>query len=69
MPRLLPPGPTGRLALFAAAVCVLALIAAGVAFSQGSFLGVVWILLAGLSSNMAWFYVRKAKAQRAAAGN
>ncbi|MBV9022583.1 MAG: hypothetical protein JO362_01975 [Streptomycetaceae bacterium] len=62
-----PPHPARRIALFATVVCVLALVAAGVSFAKGSFLGVVWILLAGLSSNMAWLYVRKAKAERAAA--
>lgn len=61
------PSPTRRIALYATVVCVLALVAAGVSFARGSFLGVVWILLAGLTSNMAWFYVRKAKAERAAA--
>ncbi|MBY8886315.1 hypothetical protein K7472_15785 [Streptomyces sp. PTM05] len=53
-----------RIALFAVVVCALALAAAGVSFAQGSFLGVVWILLAGVSSNMAWFYVRRARAER-----
>ncbi len=48
-------------------VCVLSVAAAVVAFVEGSFFGVVWILLAGISSNMAWFYVRKAKVQRAGA--
>ncbi|MFC9426215.1 hypothetical protein [Streptomyces sp. NPDC056987] len=55
-----------RLALYALAVCVLTVAAAVVSFAQGSWLGVVWVLLAGLSSNMAWYYVRKAKAERAA---
>ncbi|PWI43271.1 hypothetical protein [Streptomyces sp. ICBB 8177] len=53
-----------RIALFAVVVCALALAAAGVSFAQGSFLGVVWILLAGVSSNMAWFYVRRARSER-----
>ncbi|MET9484692.1 hypothetical protein OG349_25990 [Streptomyces sp. NBC_01317] len=57
-----------RLALYALAVCALAVIAAVVSFVQGSFLGVVWLLLAGLSSNMAWYYLRRAKARRAADG-
>ncbi|MFD5751857.1 hypothetical protein [Streptomyces sp. NPDC127033] len=55
-----------RLALYALAVCVLTVAAAVVSFAQGSWLGVVWVLLAGLSSNMAWYYVRKAKVERAA---
>ncbi|WP_046509153.1 hypothetical protein [Streptomyces odonnellii] len=54
-----------RLALYAIAVCALAAIAAVVSFVQGSWLGIVWILLAGLSSNMAWYYLRRAKLERA----
>ncbi|BDH10577.1 hypothetical protein [Streptomyces hygroscopicus] len=65
MPLLPPPGPGRRLALMAFAVCVLSVAAAVVAFVAGSFFGIVWILLAGISSNMAWFYVRRAKVQRA----
>ncbi|MEU5024928.1 hypothetical protein [Streptomyces milbemycinicus] len=57
-----------RLALYALAVCVLAAVAAVVSFARGSWIGVVWILLAGLSSNMAWYYLRKAKMDRAAVG-
>ncbi|WP_329318770.1 hypothetical protein [Streptomyces sp. NBC_01262] len=55
-----------RLALYAFVVCALATAAAVVSFVQGSWLGVVWILVAGLSSNMCWYYVRKGKADRAA---
>ncbi|KAK1178701.1 hypothetical protein B7755_011470 [Streptomyces sp. NBS 14/10] len=55
-----------RLALYALTVCVLAVVAAVVSFARGSWIGVVWILLAGLSSNMAWYYLRKAKMDRAA---
>ncbi|WP_156725280.1 hypothetical protein [Streptomyces apocyni] len=55
-----------RLALYALAVCLLSVAAAVVSFVQGSWLGVVWILLAGLSSNMAWYYLRRAKAEREA---
>ncbi|MEV6951245.1 hypothetical protein [Streptomyces sp. NPDC051183] len=55
-----------RLAVFAIVVCVLAIAAAVVAFVEGSFLGIVWVLMAGVTSNMAWFYMRKAKAQKAA---
>lgn len=52
-----------RLALYALVVCVLAVVAAVVSFVQGSILlGVVWVLLVSLSSNMAWFYLRKHKA-------
>ncbi|GAA1258905.1 hypothetical protein [Streptomyces javensis] len=54
-----------RLALYTLAVCVLAIAAAVVSFARGSWLGVVWILIAGISSNMAWYYLRKARADRA----
>ncbi|MER5766675.1 hypothetical protein [Streptomyces sp. NPDC001985] len=57
-----------RLALYALVVCALAVAAAVVSFTQGLWLGVVWVLIAGLSSNMAWYYLRKAKLERAAAG-
>lgn len=53
-----------RLALYALAVCVLAVAAAVITFVQGSWLGVVWVLLAGVSSNMTWYYVRRARARR-----
>ncbi len=56
-----------RLALYALAVCALAVAAAVVSFVQGSWLGVVWVLLAGISSNMAWYYLRRARSERAAA--
>ncbi|GGW91580.1 hypothetical protein GCM10010297_11760 [Streptomyces malachitofuscus] len=54
-----------RLALYALAVCLLAVAAAVVSFVRGSvFIGVVWVLLAGLSSNMTWYYVRRGRAGR-----
>ncbi len=53
-----------RLALYALAVCVLSVAAAVVSFVQGSWLGIVWVLLAGLTSNMTWYYVRRARAGR-----
>ncbi|KAF4410176.1 hypothetical protein [Streptomyces lycii] len=56
-----------RLALFAFAVCVLATAAAVVSFVQGDWIGIVWVLMVGVSSNMAWFYHRRAKAEREAA--
>lgn len=52
-----------RLALYALVVCALAVAAAVVSFVEGSFLGIVWVLLAGLSSNMAWYYIRRAKVE------
>ncbi|MFD3333274.1 hypothetical protein ACFWV1_11605 [Streptomyces sp. NPDC058700] len=61
------PTPMPRLALYALVVCALAVAAAVVSFVQGSFLGIVWILIAGLSSNMAWYYLRRAKVDKAAA--
>ncbi|MFJ4919404.1 hypothetical protein [Streptomyces sp. NPDC088725] len=56
-----------RLALYALVLCALAVVAAVVSFAQGSWLGIVWVLLVGLTSNMAWYYLRKAKAEKAAA--
>ncbi|MFC9929864.1 hypothetical protein [Streptomyces sp. NPDC127190] len=50
-----------RIALYTLAVCVLAVAAAVVSFVQGSWLGIVWVLLAGLSSNMTWYYVKRAR--------
>ncbi|MEV7086739.1 hypothetical protein AB0O07_12695 [Streptomyces sp. NPDC093085] len=58
-----------RLALYSLAVCLLAVAAAVVSFVQGMWLGVVWVLIAGLSSNMAWYYIRKAKAEQAVQGS
>ncbi|MFC4035227.1 hypothetical protein ACFO3J_27705 [Streptomyces polygonati] len=51
-----------RLAVFALVICLLAVAAAVVSFVNGSLLGIVWILFAGLTSNMWWYYRRKAKA-------
>jgi ABC-type transport system involved in cytochrome c biogenesis permease subunit len=53
-----------RLALYALIVCVLSVAAAVVSFTRGSFLGIVWVLLAGLSSNMCWYYVKRARQQK-----
>jgi hypothetical protein len=50
-----------RLALYALVLCALAVAAAVVSFVEGSWLGVLWILIAGLTSNMCWYYVRRAK--------
>ncbi|WP_351230478.1 hypothetical protein [Streptomyces sp. NPDC002133] len=58
-PTLMP-----RLALYAVVICLLAVAAAVVSFVQGSWLGIVWVLLAGVSSNMAVYYVRRAKAAK-----
>lgn len=54
-----------RLAVYALVVCLLAVAAAVVSFVQGSVLmGVVWVLLAGLSSNMCWYYLKRGRAGR-----
>ncbi|MET9776047.1 hypothetical protein ABZ023_17635 [Streptomyces sp. NPDC006367] len=60
-----------RLAVYALIVCVLAVVAAVVSFVQGSVLmGVVWVLLTGLSSNMWWYYFKRGRdARREPAGN
>ncbi|MFC0597297.1 hypothetical protein [Streptomyces palmae] len=55
-----------RLAVYALIVCVLAIAAAVVSFTQGSWLGILWILIVGVSSNMAWYYLRRGKVARAA---
>ncbi|MGW6686691.1 hypothetical protein [Streptomyces sp. NPDC054961] len=54
-----------RLAVFSIVLCVLATAAAVVSFVEGSLLGIVWVLMAGVTSNMAWFYVRRAKVEKA----
>lgn len=61
------PRPMPRLAVYALAVFLLTVAAAVVSFANGSWTGIVWVLLAGLSSNMCWYYVRKAKADARAA--
>ncbi|MGW1156905.1 hypothetical protein ACWD5Q_00080 [Streptomyces sp. NPDC002513] len=61
MSLLPPPGPARRLALYALAVCALSVAAAVVSFARGSLLGIVWVLLAGVSSNMAWYYLRRGR--------
>ncbi|MEU3603557.1 hypothetical protein ABZ714_33345 [Streptomyces sp. NPDC006798] len=54
-----------RLAVYTLAACLLAVVAAVVSFVQGMWIGVVWVLLAGLSSNMTWYYIKRGKAERA----
>ncbi|MER6703615.1 hypothetical protein ABT328_05225 [Streptomyces fumanus] len=57
--------PMPRLALYALIVCVLAVVAAVLSFVRGGVLiGVVWVLLAGLSSNMCWYYLKRGRAPR-----
>lgn len=69
MTSLTASGPTRRLAALALVVCLLAVVAAVVSFVQGSWLGLVWVLLAGLTSNMGWYYHRRARAQRRSAAH
>lgn len=54
-----------RLALYTLTVCLLAVAAAVVSFVQGNWLGIVWVLLAGLTSNMTWYYIRRDRARQA----
>jgi hypothetical protein len=55
-----------RLALYSLIVCLLAVAAAVVSFVNGNWIGVVWVLLAGVTSNMCWYYHRKARTAAAA---
>jgi Flp pilus assembly protein TadB len=55
-----------RLSRYALVICLLAVAAAVVSFAKGSLLGIVWVLIAGVTSNMWWYYRRKAKADAAA---
>ncbi|MFC5800240.1 hypothetical protein [Streptomyces formicae] len=55
-----------RLAVYALVICALAVAAAVLSFVQGSWLGIVWVLLAGVSSNMAVYYIRRGRADRSA---
>ncbi|GBQ03423.1 hypothetical protein SSP531S_48970 [Streptomyces spongiicola] len=57
------PTPMPRLALYAVIICVLAVAAAVVSFVEGSWLGIVWVLMAGVSSNMAIYYFRRGRAR------
>ncbi|CAM5741641.1 Secreted protein OS=Streptomyces alboniger OX=132473 GN=CP975_09985 PE=4 SV=1 [Streptomyces alboniger] len=57
-----------RLALYALVVCVLAVAAAVVSFARGNLLGIVWVLLAGLSSNMCWYYLKREKNRKSVTG-
>ncbi|MFF0293791.1 hypothetical protein ACFYST_10485 [Kitasatospora sp. NPDC004614] len=56
-----------RNALYATIVLALAVTAAVVSFVEGNWLGVVWVLMAGVASNIAWYYLRKDRAERRAA--
>ncbi|GAB7107974.1 hypothetical protein JCM4814A_62880 [Streptomyces phaeofaciens JCM 4814] len=68
MPPVPPPARSRRLAVFTLVVCLLAVAAAVISFARGSFLGVVWVLLAGLTSNMTWYYIKRDKARKSVTG-
>ncbi|MET9731624.1 hypothetical protein ABZZ79_13460 [Streptomyces sp. NPDC006458] len=68
MPPVPSPRQARRLALYALTVCVLAVAAAVVSFAQGSWIGIVWVLLAGLSSNMTWYYFKRQKTRSSVTG-
>lgn len=55
-----------RFSIFAFALAVLALAAAVVSVVAGFWVGLVWIFLAGLASNVGWVQLRRAR--RASAG-
>ena len=57
-----------RLALYALIVCVLSVAAADVSITRGSFLGIVGVLLEGLSSHMCWYYDKRARQQTSVTG-
>ena len=59
--------PLRTVAVAATVLCVLAVAAAVVAFVKGSWFGVAWVLLAGVSSNMAWYHWRRLRAASTAA--
>ncbi|WP_457029430.1 hypothetical protein [Kitasatospora sp. P5_F3] len=50
-----------RNALFSLIICVLALTAAVVSLIQGRWLGLIWVLMAGVFSNFAWYHLRRAR--------
>ncbi|MEV0187305.1 hypothetical protein AB0I39_02055 [Kitasatospora purpeofusca] len=56
-----------RTSVLASLVVVLALAAAVVSLVQGWWLGLVWLPMAGIASNVLWMNVRREKLARAAA--
>ncbi|MEU4113771.1 hypothetical protein AB0F71_04660 [Kitasatospora sp. NPDC028055] len=56
-----------RTSLFALLVVVLALAAAVVSMVEGFWIGLIWLPLAGVASNVLWLNRRKAKIAEAAA--
>lgn len=62
MPARTSARPSRSIALAATALCLLAVVAAVVSFVNGSWLGIAWMLLAGVTSNMAWYHWRRLRA-------
>ncbi|MEU8511590.1 hypothetical protein AB0C76_08395 [Kitasatospora sp. NPDC048722] len=58
-----------RTSVFALIVVVLALTAAVVSLTQGFWLGLIWIPLAGVASNVLWMNRRRAKLASAQAAD
>ncbi|CAN3980371.1 hypothetical protein [Kitasatospora purpeofusca] len=56
-----------RTSVLASLVVVLALAAAVVSLVQGWWLGLVWLPMAGIASNVLWMNLRREKLARAAA--
>ncbi|MEV7780999.1 hypothetical protein [Kitasatospora sp. NPDC088351] len=56
-----------RTSRYALIVVVLAVAAAVVSLVQGFWLGLIWIPLAGVASNVLWLNLRRAKLAKAAA--
>ncbi|MED7953535.1 MULTISPECIES: hypothetical protein [unclassified Streptomyces] len=56
-----------RTSLLASIVVVLALAASVVSLVQGWWLGLIWLPLAGIASNVLWMNLRREKQTRAAA--
>ncbi|MGR7002423.1 hypothetical protein ACU686_37775 [Yinghuangia aomiensis] len=63
------PARTPRVAILAVVVCVLAVAAAVVAFVNGSWLGVPFLLLAAVDGNIAWYYILRARHPRRVAAS
>ncbi|MFC5664381.1 hypothetical protein ACFP3U_15480 [Kitasatospora misakiensis] len=56
-----------RTSVLASLVVVLALAAAVVSLVQGWWLGLIWLPMAGIASNVLWMNVRRERLARAAA--
>jgi uncharacterized membrane protein len=50
-----------RLAVYCLALCLLALVAAVVSFVEGSLLGILWLVVVGVTSNMCWYYIKSSQ--------